>query len=525
LLPGAAPAPARRRKADALPRLRVDAASLRPYAIAAASGVLLALARPPFDLGSLSLVALVPLFVVWRGTGPRRRAGLAFTAGAVYYAVLVSWAWYFGAVAIVPLVAVLAAFWALTGAGVAWLDGLGFRSPGWTAAVWVSSEALWARAPLGGFSWGEVGYALHDSQLARDVASVGGVALVSFLVVALNGLLADLCTRELRVSRAAVTRAVSAVAGLALVVGVIAVVRPEPHPDGKLPVAVLQGNDKNRDLTREEKDAQYLTHSHLRLAARVDEPVDLIIFPESSLSEDPLVDQPTRDAVAGVAQAFDSWVLGNMVADAPDGRAVNLNIMFNPDGTVQGTYAKRHLVPFGERVPFRKFLEKIIPAVDQVPRDFKPGNTAGEFVVAGHDVATVICFESAFGYQIRPLVRDGADVIIVSTNNRSYRRSANSAQHVAISQMRAAETGRPVVQAAISGESAFIDAQGRVTARTGLFERTVLQRTVTTTLGETWYVRFGDWIVFGSLLAVAAAGIVGVLRRRKRADVAEGSMA
>jgi apolipoprotein N-acyltransferase len=199
--------------------------------------------------------------------------------------------------------------------------------------------------------------------------------------------------------------------------------------------------------------------------------------------------------------------------------------MFNPDGTVQGTYAKRHLVPFGENIPLRSFLEKIIPAVDQVPRDFKPGDRAGEFVVAGHDVATVICFESAFGYQIRPLVRDGADVIIVSTNNRSYRRSANSAQHVAISQMRAAETGRPVVQAAISGESAFIDAQGRVTARTGLFERTVLQRTVTTTLGETWYVRFGDWIVFGSLLAVAAAGIVGVLRRRKRADVAEGSMA
>ena len=457
----------------------------------------------------------MPLFVVWRDAGPRRRAGLGFVAGATYYAVLVSWAWYFGAVAIVPLVAVLAAFWALTGAGVAWLDGLGFRSPWWTAAVWVLSEALLARAPLGGFSWGEVGYALHDSQLARDVASAGGVALVSFLVVALNGLIADLCSREVRASRSAVTRAVSALAGLALVVGAVAAVRPEPHPNGTMPVAVLQGNDKNRDLTREEKDAQYLTQSHLGLAAEVDDPVDLIIFPESSLSEDPLVDEPTRDALAEVAQAHDSWVLGNTVADAPDGRAVNLNMMFNPDGTIQGTYAKRHLVPFGERVPFRSFLERVIPAVDQVPRDFKPGKTAGEFVVAGHDVATVICFESAFGYQVRPLVRDGADVIIVSTNNRSYRRSANSAQHVAISQMRAAETGRPVVQAAISGESAFIDAQGRVTARTSLFDRTILQRTVVTTLGDTWYVRFGEWIVFGSLIGVAAAGIVGVLRRRR----------
>ena len=88
----------------------------------------------------------------------------------------------------------------------------------------------------------------------------------------------------------------------------------------------------------------------------------------------------------------------------------------------------------------------------------------------------MICFESAFGYEIRPLVRDGAEVIVVSTNNRSYRRSANSAQHVAIGQMRAAETGRPVVQAAISGISALIDASGREQAETELFERTVLRR-------------------------------------------------
>jgi apolipoprotein N-acyltransferase len=277
----------------------------------------------------------------------------------------------------------------------------------------------------------------------------------------------------------------------------------------------LQGNDKNRDLTDAEKDAEYLTQSHLGLAAQVQDPADLIIFPESSLSEDPLVDQPTRDSLVAVAQVHDSWVLGNTVADAPDGRAINLNMMFNPDGTLQGTYAKRHLVPFGERVPFRSFLERIVPAVNQVPRDFKPGDTAGEFVVAGHDVATVICFESAFGYQVRALVRDGADVIVVSTNNRSYRRSANSAQHIAISQMRAAETGRPVVQAAISGQSAFIDADGRVLARTSLFDRTVLQRSVVTTRGDTWYVRFGDWIVFGSVIAVAGAGVAGVLRRRR----------
>ncbi len=127
----------------------------------------------------------------------------------------------------------------------------------------------------------------------------------------------------------------------------------------------------------------------------------------------------------------------------------------------------------------------------------------------------MICFESVFGYQIRPLVRDGAEVIVVSTNNRSYRRSANSAQHLAIGQIRAAETGRPVVQAAISGISALIDASGREHARTELFERTVLQGSVEATRGSTLYVRFGDWVVLGSLLALAGCGIAHVVTRRR----------
>ena len=124
-------------------------------------------------------------------------------------------------------------------------------------------------------------------------------------------------------------------------------------------------------------------------------------------------------------------------------------------------------MPFGEYVPFRsRARAHVIGALDQVPRDFEPGPHRGSSTSPGTRSRTVICFESAFGYQVRPLVHDGAEVIVVSTNNRSYRRSANSAQHLAIGQMRAAETGRPVVQAAISGITAVIDADGVVHERT-----------------------------------------------------------
>ena len=125
----------------------------------------------------------------------------------------------------------------------------------------------------------------------------------------------------------------------------------------------------------------------------------------------------------------------------------------------------------------------------------------------------MICFESAFGPLVRDFVDRGAEVVVVSTNNRSYRRSGNSAQHIAQTQMRAAETGRPFVQASISGISAVIDADGDVRNKTELFQRTVVTDTVTTTTGETPYVRFGEWVVAVSALLLLGAAVVSRVRR------------
>ena len=137
------------------------------------------------------------------------------------------------------------------------------------------------------------------------------------------------------------------------------------------------------------------------------------------------------------------------------------------------------------------------------------------FRVAGHKVGSVICFESAFAPLVRDYVRDGAEMIVVSTSNRSYRRSGNSEQHLALSQMRAAETARPVLQASVSGISAAIDADGTVHDTTSLFEQAIVQGHVTTMTGETPYVRFGDWIVLLSVLGVLGATIFVIFRSRK----------
>jgi len=501
----------------------------RPAAVArvgaaAASGVLLALSRPPVDIGPVACLALVPLFIAWRGRSVRHAAGLAFIAGIVYYAIVCAWIWYFGAVAIVPFSAAVASYWAAAGALIAWLRLRKVANPWLTAAIWVCADAVVARWPFGGFSWGEIGYAFHDIVPARDVASVGGVTFVTFLAVALNAFLADLLAQWGSVG--SYLRAQAGIAAIAAVVVVSTVTRAQPSVVGSLRVALVQGNDKNRDLTDNEMKADYLPNSHFQLATQIKDPVDLIVFPESSMNTfddtDPRTDPYVHENLTSIAQQNQAWVLANAtVAAPPNGdKLLNLEVLFGPTGAIQGTYTKRHLVPFGESVPFRSALDHVVGSeLSQVPRDFIPGKHPGLFTVAGVRIATLICFESAFGYQVRPLVRDGAHVLVLSTNNRSYRRSSNSAQHIAIGQMRAAETDRPVVQSSISGITGVIDANGFVHDRTHLFDNTVVQTTVEATGGETPYVKYGEWVTFvslaGTALSVAVALGRGDRSRRK----------
>jgi apolipoprotein N-acyltransferase len=115
---------------------------------------------------------------------------------------------------------------------------------------------------------------------------------------------------------------------------------------------------------------------------------------------------------------------------------------------------------------------------------------------------------------MRDSVDKGAEAVVVTTNNRSYRRSPNSAQHVALSQMSAAAIGRPVLHAAISGITAVIDAHGDIHETTELFEEAVVTGRVTTVRGETPFVRFGDWVEWASLLGLLGAVVLAVSRHR-----------
>jgi apolipoprotein N-acyltransferase len=218
-----------------------------------------------------------------------------------------------------------------------------------------------------------------------------------------------------------------------------------------------------------------------------------------------------RVRIPAPARDHDAAVLVNARTPGVAGQYRNTNLLYTPSGELQGTYSKQHLVPFGEYVPLRDALSWL-PELRQVPYDFERGTRRTLFRAAGHPFESVICFESAFGPLVRDAVRDGAQYVVVSTNNRSYQRSANSEQHLALGQMRAAETGRALLQASVSGISAVIEPDGSIRDQTSLFESAVVTASVPTSTGETLYVRFGDWVVL--LCAVAMVVLAALAVRR-----------
>src|SRR5581483_7282550 len=217
----------------------------RPARLAAAalSGLLLAAAFPPLDLGPLALVALVPLLWAWRGAAPGAAALYGGAAGMTFFAVLVEWTRYFGAVAVVPFVLFLSSWWVLAGFSVGWLGRRGMSRAPVVASGWVLIEAGRGRVPFGGFPWGDVGYAFHNVGAVRALAGWGGVALVSWLVVAANGWLLDIALAWRGPSRRDMVRPVAGVVAVVAIAGLGAPLRRDLTPTGKLRVALVQGND------------------------------------------------------------------------------------------------------------------------------------------------------------------------------------------------------------------------------------------------------------------------------------------
>src|SRR6185437_4295387 len=149
-------------------------------------------------------------------------------------------------------------------------------------------------------------------------------------------------------------------------------------------------------------------------------------------------------------------MLVGAVLDAGPDHVTNTGIVWSPTTGPGESYTKRHLVPFGEYIPWRGFVSHLTDLTTLVPENFLPGHTVGALDVGPTRIADVMCFEIAFDDAVRSGVTHGGRIIVVQTNNATYMGTAETEQQLAMSQLRAVEHGRSVVVASTSGISAVI---------------------------------------------------------------------
>jgi len=445
--------------------------------------------------------------------------GLAF--GLAYFGLVLYWILLFGELAWGALVLMSAGFLGLFGllAPALWRSGHPVWSMAAIAGLWTCLEWLRGSWPVGGFGWGQLG-TTQTAGPSLPLVSVTGVWGLSFIVVLVAGLLL-LAIERVRDRPTSALVLVAASAGLVVAPALI----PLPEAGGRaIDVAAIQVDVRDaRDLTGDAEDiavAMLNVDLHRTLA---EDPPDLAVWGEGSLDPGATSDRATVEAVTETVRDVGAPTLAGAVVNDPDGSQHTSALLFDERGEVVDRYDKVKLVPFGEYVPFRSRLAWI-EAIEQVPVDRVPGSVAHPLALGGlPPFGTPICYENSFPAIEREMVRRGATFFVLTTNNASYEMTAASRQHVLMSQVRAVETGRWIVHAAVSGISAIVDPEGDITTSNGLFEPAVTRETIRASERTTLYVRLGDWVVLASLALLG--GVFLVPRERRRPDVAPSELA
>jgi apolipoprotein N-acyltransferase len=536
---------------------------------AVASGALLTSAFPPLEWDWAAWLALVPLLLAPVPATPRRRALAGLLFGLLHCVTNLFWLNEVGFGAGVLLAAYCALYPAAWYLGVTELSqalgalhpGRGGHPadlrPGWRQAVYILGGALlwvgleWVRSWLGtGFPWNELGVSQWQRPLLLALTCCTGIAGITFLLVAVNLALALVVVAWWRgVTKGTPRRAARAplLTGVVLVGAAVLAARSAPRlpaPSGSLRVLAVQGNIAQ---CREWTEAQFAealdVYTGLSLLAAPANRPDLVVWPESAVPA-PLTYEPFKTRLQQVLPQIRTPLL----IGAIDSRALpgarwtgtdwepplldfNSALLLAADGQRLESYDKIHRVPFGEYVPFSRYLPWLVRMIG-MGRDLVPGSEFTVFDLGqGARAGVNICFEDAFAEISREFVRRGANVLMTLTNDAWYAESAGSRQHLLHAVFRAAENRRPLLRSGNNSDTCLILPDGQVsgllydvvTGNRFLRGTQVYEIPLYDSPPLTLYARWGNWFaqVASALAALLVLGltvrIVGARAARRQA--------
>ena len=401
------------------------------------------------------------------------------------------------------------------------------RSPffAWGAAgLFVLLEWIqtWA---LTGFPWELLGYSQFRNLPLLQTASLTGVYGLSFLIILVNGSLAQIIVhaagpdrRRLGVAKvAAIAVPPVLLVVAALIFGYARLADDADDESRQTRIGIVQGNVP-QEMKWKPNRSSLTTARYVELARELahTDSADLIIFPETALPfwfGDPARVREREQVVELARQISTPLLVGSLGFDSKRGTLYNRGFLLDESGRIRDAADKVHLVPFGEYLPL-PWLFQFMEGLTAESGQFAPGEEGHKILnIPGRNLpfGVFICYESVFPEISRTLARLGASFLVNTTNDAWFGETAAPYQHLSMAVLRAVETGLPIVRVANTGISALISPSGQIAGATALFETATMVVSLAPTKGTTIYVRYGDWF-----LVLCALFLGGAIAMRLR---------
>ena len=384
---------------------------------------------------------------------------------------------------------------------------------GWVALEWLHQTIAFYGL---GFPWVMLGYTQWNVPQVLYVASFTGVYGLSF-VLAFAGSCVGWCFAEPGFKKG-IGQLILATLVFVGIYGFgqhmqTRYARFAAHPHSLLSVqaALLQPNiDQYRKWTPEYEDeiAQTLQEMGASLEGQN---LYLAVWPESAVPGT-LTEERYFDLFSQIGQKAGVYqVIGSNIVSSNGNQQVGAYLL-PPDAQHLSAYRKIKLVPFGEFIPFEGLVKKLVKDIDVMGAvgAFVPGEFEQPLLDAGGvKLGTTICYESIFPQLWRAQNKQGAQLFVNITNDAWFFNTAAPYQHLAVNVLRAAENGRPVLRAANTGFSAYIDGFGKIHTKSGLFTQEILKTNVPLSVREksTFYAQWGDWFAWLCAIIFFTIGI------------------
>ena len=344
--------------------------------------------------------------------------------------------------------------------------------------LFIVLEEVRNRFPFGGFGWVRVAYTQADAPYSK-IAAIGGATALSALVLVIALIILYVFQKRFTV--------------LHFVPFLLLFIPINLDTVGVSKVLLIQGNVPQMGLDFNSR-AKAVFNNHFEATQKeltIDSDVDFVLWPENAVDVDPFQNLDVKTSLDSIKKPL---IIGAIVYKG--NKLLNTSILWG--GELPPIYVKHHLTPFGEYIPLRSIASKISPLTDRV-QDFEPGQGSQFFAINDAVIAPVICYE-LIDDQILSEAAQGSNLLSVQTNSATFGMSAESAQQLSITRVRAIEHGRNIVSVSTTGYSAVIDYEGKVIQKTSMGTAETIRAEVDLLEGQTPRDKAGNWALIGVLI-------------------------